>query len=127
MFSTSGFVTYVSCSKITVARFFVARCCVTWISAFVIPSAFSCRCTSPRRMTTGVARPEKDACSGERCGRLAVEVICLLNAVSRGRDEDSDFLVQLLVDDRCYQQSNTNPALIDNESNLRSWMDLACL
>ena len=32
-----------------------------------------------------------------------------------------------LVDDRCYQQSNKKLALSDNESNLRSWMDLACL
>ena len=29
-------------------------------------------------MTTGVARPDKDACSCEGCGRLAAEVICLL-------------------------------------------------
>ena len=75
-------VTCVSCSRMTVARFFVGRCSITWILAFEIPSAFNCKSTSPRRVTTEVARPEKDACSGEGCGRLAVEVICLLERSS---------------------------------------------
>ena len=44
-------------------------------------------------MMTEVALPEKDACSGEGCDRLAVEVICLLERSFRGRDEDADFLV----------------------------------
>ena len=57
---------------------FVPRCWIFLVLAFEIPSAFSCRSTIPRRMTTGVARPENDACSGEACGWLAVEIICLI-------------------------------------------------
>ena len=53
---------------------------------------------TPRRMMTEVARPENDACSGDRCGPL-VGSICHLPAKMqfslRGHDEDADFVVPM--------------------------------